>query len=141
MFEYPMLLTPAEEGGYIVTFPDVPEAITQGEDEQDARRHARDALESALTFYMDERLPLPAPTAREDLPSVSPDTLSCAKLALYQAMREAGIRKADLARRLDVAPTSIDRLLSLTHASKIEQIDAALAVLGKRLAIDMKEAA
>jgi antitoxin HicB len=43
-------LTPAEEGGFIVTFPDVPEAITQGEDEHDARRHARDALESALTF-------------------------------------------------------------------------------------------
>jgi antitoxin HicB len=141
MFEYPVLLTPAEEGGFVVTFPDVPEAITQGEDDLDARLHARDALETALMIYMDERRPLPAPSVRPDLPTVAPETLSCAKLALYRAMLDAGLRKADLARRLNIAPTLVDRLLSLNHASKIEQVDTALAALGKRLAVDLREAA
>ena len=141
MFEYPVLLNPAEEGGFVVTFPDVPEAITQGEDMSDALFHARNALESALMFYIDDRRPLPKPSGRPELPTVAPVTLSCAKLALYQAMLDTDVREADLARRMDVAPTMVDRLLSLNHASKIEQIDAALAALGKRLAVEMREAA
>ncbi len=141
MFEYPVLLTPAEEGGFVVTFPDVPEAITQGEDKADALLHARDALESALMFYVDDFRPLPTPSVLPELPSITPETLSCAKLALYQTLFEANVDKAELSLRLNISLAQVDRLLSLDHASKIEQIDAALAVLGKRLAVEMREAA
>ena len=141
MFEYPVLLTPAEEGGFVVTFPDVPEAITQGEDKADALLHARDALESALMFYMDDFQPLPKPSVLPELPTISPETLSCAKLALHQAMLEANLGKMDLSLRLNVKPDHVEKLLSLDHASKIEQIDATLAVLGKRLTVEMREAA
>lgn len=59
---YQVRLKAAEEGGYVVTFPDIPEAITQGEDVEDALLHAADALESALDFYFEDRRPVPAPS-------------------------------------------------------------------------------
>jgi antitoxin HicB len=59
------------------------------------------------------------------------------KVALHNAMLEAGKRKADLARMLNLAPSLVDRLLSLSHKSRIEQIETALAVMGKRLVVDV----
>ena len=67
--------------------------------------------------------------------------VAAGKVALYNALLAAGKRKADLARMLNLAPTLVDRLLSLHHKSRIEQIETALAVLGKRLVVDVREAA
>ncbi|MCX7096122.1 MAG: hypothetical protein NTY50_22125 [Methylobacter sp.] len=53
-------------------------------------------------------------------------------------MLATGTRKADLARNLNIAPTLVDRLLSLRHKSRIEQIETALALLGKRLLVDVQ---
>ena len=58
---YPAILTPQPEGGYVVTFPDVPEAITQGDTIDEALDHAIDALETALTFYDECGQPHPVP--------------------------------------------------------------------------------
>ena len=44
-FSYPVKLTKQKEGGYLVQFPDLPEAITQGEDIEDALNEAMDCLE------------------------------------------------------------------------------------------------
>lgn len=60
-FDYPVMLTPQPEGGFVVTFPDVPEAITQGEDEYESLLYAVDALETALSLYVDQRKSLPLP--------------------------------------------------------------------------------
>ena len=62
MLRYPAIFEPAEEGGFVVTFPDIPEAITQGEDVDDAMLHAADALETALDFYFDAQRPVPKPS-------------------------------------------------------------------------------
>lgn len=140
MLAYPVVLEPAEEGGFVVTFPDVPEAITQGEDEQEALLVARDALETALEMYVEERRPLPLPSAADGRPLVVPDALACAKLAVYRAMTEQRVGKAELARRLVWHLPQVDRLLDLRHASRLSQIESALAVLGKRLVVDAVEA-
>src|SRR5439155_24534572 len=60
--------------------------------------------------------------------------LAEAKIGLYQAMRAAGIRKADRARRLGWQRSQVDRLLDLRHASRLDQIETALGALRKRLA-------
>lgn len=62
IIQFPVNLKPAEEGGYIVTFPDVPEAITQGDNEVEALMAARDALETALEMYVSAREDLPTPS-------------------------------------------------------------------------------
>jgi len=75
MLEYPVDLSPAEEGGFVVTFPDVPEAITQGDTRDEALLAAKDALETALSMYVDNRRDLPRPGAARGRPVVRPDPL------------------------------------------------------------------
>jgi predicted RNase H-like HicB family nuclease len=59
---YPAVFEP-DEDAFVVTFPDIPEAITQGDGLQEAREMARDALVTALDFYFDDgrRIPEPSP--------------------------------------------------------------------------------
>ena len=100
MFDYPVTLTP-DGDTVLVTFADVPEALTFGVDEEEALLHAVDALETALSFYVEARKPLPvASKPRRGQRTVRPSALEGAKLGVYQAMTEQGIKKAELARRL-----------------------------------------
>lgn len=135
MFDYPVDLVAAEEGGYVVGFPDVPEAMTQGEDREEALMRAVDALETALSFYIDARQPLPAPSKAKGRPVVRPSALECAKLALYAEMIAQGVRKSELARRLGWHLPQVDRLFDLRHASRLDQIEAAARALGKRVEV------
>ena len=136
MLDYPVLLEAQPEGGFVVTFPDIPEAITQGEDEDEALLYAVDALESALSFYVDDRKPLPVPSkAKRGQKTVRPSALECAKLGVYQAMTEQGIKKAELARRLGWHMPQVDRLFDLRHASRFDQIEAAARALGRHVEV------
>ena len=135
MFDYPVVLEEQPEGGFVVTFPDVPEAITQGEDSDEALLYAIDALESALSFYVDARKPLPTPSAPAGRPTVRPSALECAKLGVYQAMTEQGIRKSELARRLGWHLPQVDRLFDLRHTSRMDQIEAAAHALGRQVEV------
>ncbi len=67
--------------------------------------------------------------------------LTEAKLALYGAMRAQRVGKAELARRLNCHLPQVDRLLDLLHSSRIDQLEAAFRVLGKRITILVEEAA
>src|ERR1700690_1724607 len=92
-FDYPVTLDRAAEGGLVVSFPDVPEAITQGEDEAEALARARDALETALEFYTGEGEKVPTPsTAKRRKHVVRPTVLFCMNLAIYQAIRDKKVR-------------------------------------------------
>lgn len=136
MFDYPVILKAQPEGGFVVTFPDVPEAVTQGEDEQEAVLYAVDALETALSFYVEARKPLPvASKPKRGQRTVRPSALEGAKLGVYQAMTEQGIKKAELARRLGWHMPQVDRLFDLRHASRLDQIEAAARVLGRHLEV------
>lgn len=132
MFDYPVMLTP-DDGAFLVTFPDVPEAITCGATEAEALAMAVDALESALSFYVDDRKPLPVPSVRSDLATVRPSALESIKLAIYQEMLSQGVRKAELARRLGWKAPQVDRLFDLGHASRLDQLEAAAKALGRHI--------
>ncbi len=63
---YPALFHKAEEGGFWVSFPDIPECLAQGDDMAQAYEMAVDALGLALTSRETEKQPLPTssdPTA------------------------------------------------------------------------------
>jgi antitoxin HicB len=133
MFDYPVTLTP-DGDTVLVTFADVPEALTFGADEDEALLQAVDALETALSLYVDARKPLPAPSkAKRGQHTVRPSALEGAKLGVYQAMTEQGIKKSELARRLGWHMPQIDRLFDLRHASRLDQIEAAARALGRQL--------
>lgn len=64
---YPALFHEAEEGGFWVTFPDIPECMTQGEDMQDAYEMAVDALGLSLTTMEEEKENIPAASMPKDI--------------------------------------------------------------------------
>ena len=135
MFDYPVVLEAQPEGGFLVSFPDIPEALTQGESEDEALLYAVEALESALLLYVNDRAPLPRPSEACGRPTVRPSALESAKLGVYQAMMDEGLRKTDLARRLGWHLPQVDRLFDLTHASRFEHIEAAARALGRKIEV------
>jgi len=135
MFDYPVILT-QDEGTILVSFPDIPEAITFGKNESEALEKAIEALETGLSFYVDARKPLPKPSKpKRSQKLISPSALESAKLGIYQAMMDQGIKKAELARRLGWHMPQIDRLFDLKHSSKFDQIESAANALGCHIEI------
>ena len=139
-YAYPVDLEEAA-GGVTATCPDVPEMVTEGATRAEALRHAADALVSALSFYVEDGRPLPRPSAAHGRPVVAVTALEAAKLALHDAMLETGWSNVELARRLEIDEKSVRRLRDPLHRSHIGQIEAALRVLGKRLAVEVANAA
>jgi antitoxin HicB len=140
-YAYPYVAEPQPEGGWTVTFPDVPEAITQGDTEEEVAAMAEDALVTALSFYTDDGQPLPRPSAAYNRPVAIVPSLVAAKLALHDAMLAAGISNVVLGRRLGLEDKAVRRLRDPLHRSHIGAVEAALRVLGQRLVVDVANAA
>jgi antitoxin HicB len=137
-FEYAVLLTAAEEGGFIVSCRDFPPLITQGEDRDDALIQAADAMDEVFAAYMKQGLAFPPPSkARRGEAQVAPPAETVAKAALYVAMRESGITKMQLAKQLGVDEKEVRRLLDPHYGSKLPRIAEAIQLLGKRLVIGL----
>lgn len=134
MHKYPARFEPAAEGGYTVTFRDIPEAITEGDTLEDAQAMARDALVTAMDFYFSDGRPVPAPSkpAKGELVVTLPPSVA-AKVALLNARLESGARPADVARKLGIKPQEMTRVFDLQHPTKIDTIAAALAAMGYEL--------
>lgn len=132
---YPVNLR--KDGKFIlVTFPDIPEAITQGDNRAHALEMAKEALESAIDFYFEDRraVPMPSkPKRGQHLVELPPSVAS--KVLLLNEMLRQKVRPAELARRLGTTPQEVNRLTNLRHATKIDRVDAALRALGKRLVV------
>ena len=141
MLCYPAILEKDPETGTImVSFPDIPFAHSVGDDETEALLNAEAALVTAFEICEEKREAIPLPSVPEAGQSlVSLPVIVAGKVALYNAMLSESKRKADMARLLNIAPTLVDRLLSFRHKSRIEQIETALAVLGKRLVVGVME--
>lgn len=135
-YVYPCVLTSEPGGGFSVHFPDVPEALTCGDDRNDALAMAEDALVVALGTYVrcGEKLPTPG-TMTDGQSLIAVPAVVAAKLALYSIMRRDGLTKAVLARRLRSSEGEVRKLLSPEHPSRIGQLEDALRAVGRRLAI------
>jgi len=122
---------------FMVTFPDIPEAVTQGRTREAALEAAKDALETAMEFYFDDRRPVPAPSKPKRGQSVVelPASLA-AKILLLNEMLYQNVRPAELARRIGTTAQEVNRLTNIRHTSRIDGVDAALRALGKRLILD-----
>jgi antitoxin HicB len=140
---YQALFEPAAEGGFVVTFPDFEFGITQGDTEAEARAMAADSLALVIESYIEQGKPLPNPVHRRGARyrSIHLPALQAAKAELYRLFRKSGLRKVDLARRMAIPKTVVDRLFDLNHNSRLDQIEAAFRVLGKELHVDVRDAA
>jgi antitoxin HicB len=139
---YPLILRSDRNGTIIAQAVDAPGALTVGRDEADAIAQASEALLTLFAHLMAEGEPIPRSSRpkRGQACAVLPP-LAAAKLAIYQGMREAGLTQAALAERLACDPRQVRRLLDLDHHSRLDQLEAALSALGKRLVIEVQDAA
>ncbi len=142
--KYPALFEPAEEGGFVITFPDIEEAITQGDDELDARGMARDALITMIAYFIRHGKPVPSPTSQprgKKYRMIELPAIVSLKTELYIAFLASGIRKSELARRMGIPKTTVDRLFDFKNHTRLDQIEAAFAAIGKRLHIAVEDTA
>jgi antitoxin HicB len=141
-FVYPTVFTPdAKDGGFVVMFVDLPEAITQGETVDAALREAADCLEEAVANRIVTGLPIPPPSRlKKGQYAVPLAAQTAAKAALSIALQEARITKAELAKRLHCDEKEVRRLLNPRHPSKLPRIESALAAVG-RLIVSLQSAA
>lgn len=135
-FIYHARFEPGDEGGIVVSFPDVPEAITQGDDETDARAQAEEALGLALLTYPARHLPLPRSKTRgADLVGITVEAEVAAKLAVIEVVRASGLNKSEFARQIGKDEKEARRILDPRHPTKLTTLSAALRMLGRRLVI------
>jgi antitoxin HicB len=132
-----------EAGGYVVTFPDFGYGVTQGETDEEAMQMAQDLLMLTISDYIRQSKPLPAAKRYRGskFRPVPLPALQAAKVDLYVAFLESGLKKAEFARRTGIPKTHIERLFSLRHHSRLGQLEAAFAALGKRLHVEARNAA
>lgn len=136
MFSYPINLVTDEGPGVAIFCRDFPELNSYGDDTGHALREAVDGIETVLSIYVDQRRAIPqASPAAPGEHVIHLPISTVAKIELWNAMMERGMRKADLRRLLDVRQNTSDRLVDFLHASKIDALEEALRALGKRLVV------
>ena len=132
MLSYPIKLE-EDDGTMMATSPDFPELTTFGDDRDEALARAVGALEEAVAARIHDGRDIPPPSkgkARVTLP-----TLTAIKVVLYRGMREQGIGKAELVRRLGWHLPQVDRVLDVQHRSRLDRMEAALRAIGRRLEV------
>ena len=132
MLAYPLVLED-DDGAILATSPDFPELTTFGANREEAIDRAVQALEEAIAARIYDRKDIPPPSHGDDHAVLPP--LTSVKVLLYQGMRDQGVGKAELARRLGWHMPQVDRVLNVEHHSRLDQMDAALAAIGRRLCV------
>lgn len=130
-FAYPCTLRKDSEGRFVVRFPDVPEALTDGATKEEALTEAVDCLRAALVGYMLEDRPLPTTSPQNGRSYlVAPDATIRMKAAVYTVARNQGVTAAKLAQALAIDHKEARRILDPNHRTKADRLESALAALG-----------
>ena len=138
-FAYPARLASETDGRYTVTFRDLPDAITQGEDREDAIEMAADCLAETIGGRMAERAEIPVPSRpRRGEVRVAVPLYVAVKAALYVAMKQEGVSLSQLARVLEGQHVQVRRLLDPERASSMKRIDHALSAIGRRVRVSLE---
>jgi antitoxin HicB len=125
-----------EDSGWVITCRDLPEAISQADANEDRIDIAAGCLQAALESRIRDNESLPvASKPRRGEAVVSAPAATAAKAVLYDAMREAGISKSELALKLGVDEKEVRRMLDAGHGTKLPRIAEAVEALGRHLHI------
>ncbi len=130
-----------DDGVVIASAPDLPGTHDCGASREEAVERLRGVALAIIQSLIDDREDVPDPSPAEGRPVLILPSQAWTKVLLYRALREKGWRKADLARALRLDQKAVDRLLSVPHASRWDQMDSAFAALGKTFVPNVREAA
>ena len=126
---------PAPEGGFTVTFPDIPEAITEADDHSAAVFNACEVLDLCLSERMACGEVLPAPTQHLNGVWIEPSAPIQAAILVRRTREKTGKNLADLARTLKTSWAAAQKLENPTNNPTLRQLERTAAALGKRLVI------
>ncbi len=134
-------LEPDQDGGYVVTFPDLPFGVTQGDTVSEALAEAADCLETILATVVEMERDIPEPSKLEAGDHlVSPSAVTAAQVALYTVMRREKVSHEDLAKNLGRPVAEVRRLTDLSNSPPLDEIERAHAALGHRLTVALEAA-
>jgi antitoxin HicB len=140
-YAYPVRFREDQNGTVIATVPDVPGAMTVGIDRAEALERVQGALIVMLAARMENHEPIPRPSVpARGQRTVRLSPMVAAKLSIYQALRARRSTRDQLRQRLEWDESHIARLLDLRRRT-LEDLEAALQALGKRLVIEVRDAA
>lgn len=133
--KYPAKLT-KDEDGFVITFRDIPEAITQGDTHNEAMEMAEDALLTAMDFYFEDnrQVPLPSKPKKDEVLINLPISVAT-KVMLLNTLLEKGVTQAELAKLMGIRPQQVTRIVNLEHTTKIDTVEKAFRALGRELDI------
>jgi antitoxin HicB len=145
-FDYPITIepmTPEDGGGFLVTFPDWWNGVvTDGETVQEALANAKDCLETMIGFCIARREDIPPPSPAQGRRLINPEARLALKAGVWLAMREQGIGFDELATRLAIrSADEAEKLIDPRRRTRPELLEAAAAALGKRVALELQDAA
>jgi antitoxin HicB len=124
--------------GFMVSFRDIPEALTGDDTYEGALAMAADGLLTSMDFYFEGRRPVPSPSPA--LPGevlIALPASASAKVLLLNEMLAQGVTASELARRLNTRRQDVNRIIDLHHTTKIDTLAQAFATLGKSLEVTL----
>lgn len=139
-FSFPVNVTVDEEGFFLVRFPDLEGAATDGKTREEAMVEARDCLGAALAHRIKNNLPIPMPSAARGRPLVFPHALMAAKAALYLSWKGTGLSCLALSRKLGLELRTLQRMLDPRQRTHIGSIETVLEEMGTALEVDARGA-
>ena len=122
--------------GLTVSCRDLPELNSYGRDKEHSISETLDAIDSALSIYVDQRRVIPEasdPKAGEHIIYLPATTV--AKIALWNSLMERRMRRVDLCELLGIHKAQAYRLVDFLHNSRLKQLETALAAFGKRVEV------
>ncbi len=138
-FQYAAALKPDPDGGFVVTFRDLPEAITQGDTLEQGLAEAEDALDEAIANRIKINAEIPAPTPpRPGEHVIFVPASTATKAAFYNSIRRLKMSKVELAATLGVDEREVRRLLDPYHPSKLNRIEELMRLLGTRIVVHLQ---
>ena len=137
--EYPAIITPQETGGYLVEFPDLEEAFTEGETLEEALFNAAEVLTLMLECRLDdkEKIPQPSRIKKRNVYWIAPDVKVQAAVLVKQNRQDKSM--AELARMLGTSWPSVQRLENPHHSPTLKILDKAATALGKKLVLSFED--
>lgn len=135
MLQYPAKIE-ADGDGFMVSFRDIPEALTGADTQEEAQRLAADALLTAMDFYFEDGRAVPAASAphRDEVLIDLPASVQ-AKILILNEMVKQHVTQAELARKMGTTKQEVTRIVNLHHSTRIDTLANALDALGRQLQI------
>jgi antitoxin HicB len=140
VIKYRVILAPDDNSTFLVTSPDFPEVTTCGDTREDALKYAVGAFQEIIAGYVHYKKSIPKPSkirAKDEFITLPLQTEM--KIRMYESMRDSGMRKSELARKMKLHRQEMERLLDFNKSTNLDRIESAFAAMGKRVSFEVAD--